>query len=92
MILVDKQGVTIKPGKQILEEAKQKESEGMKLEETTTKYDELWGRVRALDNSRTRELLCYLMGFCKHDEHFLAGVATGLPIYEQEQRLAKGGN
>ena len=52
-------------------------------EDTTEKYDELWNRVKALDDRYAQQLLCYLMGFCKHDEHFLKGVEAGLALYEE---------
>ena len=57
-------------------------------EKTTEKYDELWNGVQALDSTSTRLLLCYLMGYCKSDEHFLAGVESRLAEYSRE----KGGS
>lgn len=53
-------------------------------EETTEKYDELWNRMKTLDDTDSRSLLCYLMGFCKSNEHFLAGVESGLAEYSRE--------
>ena len=54
----------------------------MPAEETTERYAKLWDRVKALDNDASRGLLCYVMGYCKHNEHFLEGVTSGLPEYE----------
>ena len=48
---------------------------------TTDKYDKLSDRVLALNYSSARALLCFLMGYCEHDEHFLAGVESGLALY-----------
>jgi len=59
--------------------------------ETAKNYNKLWGRVRVLDADAVRGLLCFLMGYCKHTEHFLKGVETGLPAYEAAMaRRAKG--
>ena len=57
-------------------------------EETIEKWDELWNRIKTLDDYYSRSLLCYLMGFCKYDEHFLEGVESGLATYSKE----KGGS
>ena len=63
----------------------------MKIE-MTEKYDELWDRVLALDYSPSRALLCFLMGFCKDDKHFLVGVRAGLVLYSptKEEAVKEG--
>jgi len=52
-----------------------------KEQEATEKYDNLWDKVRNLDDSSFRTLLCFLMGFCKHNDQFLRGVEWGLATY-----------
>lgn len=44
-------------------------------------YDELWKEVKAIDDNISRRLLCYLMGYCQSNKHFLKGVEAGLVTY-----------
>ena len=55
----------------------------------TEKYAKLWNRVLTLDDNSARGLLCYLMGYCMHNEHFLKGVASGLPLYSTTKEEAE---
>lgn len=60
----------------------------MKIE-APANYDNLWNRVLVLNYSHSRALLCFLMGYCYKDEHFLKGVEDGL-IMEEEAAAKEG--